>query len=41
MPVKDRNRTTVDLRAGDLHFIADKPLSAYTEDARIKGRIVT
>lgn len=23
----------------DLHFIADKPLSAYAEDARLKGRI--
>lgn len=25
----------------DLHFVADKPLSAYTEEARVKGRIVT
>jgi hypothetical protein len=25
----------------DLQFIADKPLSAYAEDARSKGRIVT
>ena len=24
----------------DLHFVADKPLSAYTEDAYIKGRTV-
>jgi len=24
----------------DLHFVADKPLSAYAEAARIKGRIV-
>lgn len=24
----------------DLHFVADKPLSAYVEEARIKGRIV-
>jgi hypothetical protein len=24
----------------DLHFVADKPLSAYADDARIKGRIV-
>jgi hypothetical protein len=24
----------------DLHFVADKPLSAYTDDARAKGRIV-
>lgn len=24
----------------DMHFVADKPLSAYTEDARIRGRIV-
>jgi hypothetical protein len=23
----------------DLHFIADKPLSAYAEEARLKGRI--
>lgn len=25
----------------DLHFVADKPLSAYAEEARIKGRITT
>lgn len=25
----------------DLHFVADKPLSAYADDARFKGRIVT
>ena len=25
----------------DLHFVADKPLSAYAEEARTKGRIVT
>lgn len=25
----------------DLHFVADKPLSAYAEEARAKGRIVT
>ncbi|QQO18609.1 DUF2958 domain-containing protein [Bradyrhizobium diazoefficiens] len=25
----------------DIHFVADKPLSAYAEEARIKGRIVT
>jgi len=25
----------------DQHFVADKPLSAYAEEARIKGRIVT
>jgi hypothetical protein len=25
----------------DLYFVADKPLSAYAEEARIKGRIVT
>lgn len=24
----------------DQHFVADKPLSAYAEEARIKGRIV-
>ena len=24
----------------DLHFVADKPLSAYAEEARVKGRIV-
>lgn len=24
----------------DLHFVADKPLSAYAEEARIKGRVV-
>jgi Protein of unknown function (DUF2958) len=24
----------------DLHFVADKPLSAYAEEAHIKGRIV-
>ena len=24
----------------DLHFVADKPLSAYAEEARIKGRII-
>ena len=24
----------------DLHFVADKPLSAYAEDARKQGRIV-
>jgi hypothetical protein len=24
----------------DLHFVADKPLSAYAEEARMKGRIV-
>jgi hypothetical protein len=24
----------------DLHFVADKPLSAYAEEARAKGRIV-
>lgn len=24
----------------DLHFIADKPLSAYADEARIQGRIV-
>ncbi|WP_407167916.1 DUF2958 domain-containing protein [Bradyrhizobium sp. ORS 111] len=24
----------------DLHFVADKPLSGYAEEARIKGRIV-
>jgi hypothetical protein len=24
----------------DLHFVADKPLSAYAEEARLKGRIV-
>jgi hypothetical protein len=24
----------------DVHFVADKPLSAYAEEARIKGRIV-
>jgi len=23
----------------DLHFVADKPLSAYAEEARLKGRI--
>ena len=25
----------------DLHFVADKPLSAYADDARAKGRIIT
>jgi hypothetical protein len=25
----------------DLHFIADKPLSVYAEEARLRGRIVT
>ncbi|MCA1398403.1 MULTISPECIES: DUF2958 domain-containing protein [unclassified Bradyrhizobium] len=25
----------------DLHFVADKPLSAYADEARAKGRIVT
>jgi hypothetical protein len=25
----------------DLHFVADKSLSAYAEEARIKGRIIT
>ena len=25
----------------DLHFVADKPLSTYVEEARAKGRIVT
>ncbi len=24
----------------DLYFVADKPLSAYAEEARIKGRII-
>lgn len=24
----------------DMHFVADKPLSAYAEEAQIKGRIV-
>jgi hypothetical protein len=24
----------------DLHFVADKPLSAYADGARVKGRIV-
>lgn len=24
----------------DLYFVADKPLSAYAEEARVKGRIV-
>ncbi|MFX8645080.1 DUF2958 domain-containing protein, partial [Acinetobacter baumannii] len=24
----------------DLHFVADKPLSVYTEEARINGRII-
>jgi Protein of unknown function (DUF2958) len=24
----------------DIHFVADKPLSAYAEEARVKGRIV-
>lgn len=24
----------------DLHFVADKPLSAYTDEARVRGRIV-
>jgi hypothetical protein len=25
----------------DMHFIAEKPLSAYADEARVKGRIVT
>jgi hypothetical protein len=25
----------------DMHFIAQKPLSAYADEARVKGRIVT
>lgn len=25
----------------DLYFVADKPISAYADDARAKGRIVT
>jgi hypothetical protein len=25
----------------DLHFVADKPLSAYADEARAKGRIIT
>lgn len=25
----------------DLHFVADKPLSVYADEARVKGRIVT
>lgn len=25
----------------DLHFVADKPLSGYADEARVKGRIVT
>jgi hypothetical protein len=25
----------------DLHFVADRPISAYADDARAKGRIVT
>jgi hypothetical protein len=25
----------------DLHFVADRPISAYANDARAKGRIVT
>lgn len=25
----------------DIHFVADKPLSAYADQARAKGRIVT
>jgi hypothetical protein len=25
----------------DLHFVGDKPLSAYADEARLKGRIVT
>jgi hypothetical protein len=25
----------------DLHFVADKPLSAYADEARERGRIVT
>jgi DUF2958 family protein len=24
----------------DLHFVADKPLSVYADDARVRGRIV-
>jgi hypothetical protein len=24
----------------DIHFVADKPLSAYAEEARVQGRIV-
>jgi len=24
----------------DLHFVGEKPLSAYADDARVKGRIV-
>jgi hypothetical protein len=24
----------------DVHFVAEKPLSAYAEDARINGRII-
>lgn len=24
----------------DVHFVADKPISAYAEEARVKGRIV-
>ncbi len=24
----------------DLHFVADKPLSAYADEARVKGRII-
>jgi hypothetical protein len=25
----------------DMHFVADKPISAYAEEARTHGRIVT
>ncbi|WP_298372311.1 DUF2958 domain-containing protein [uncultured Bradyrhizobium sp.] len=25
----------------DIHFVADKPLSAYADEARVKGRIIT
>jgi hypothetical protein len=35
--VKGRLGLTVER---DLHFVADKPLSAYAEEARMKGRIV-
>lgn len=38
MEVRDRLGLPVER---DLHFVADKPLSAYADEAHAKGRIIT
>jgi hypothetical protein len=37
MKVRDRLGLPIER---DLHFVADRPISAYADDARPKGRIV-